>query len=731
MEGVTIMNLLQGVTAVLAAFGSDPQNQRLLRMEFPKNDGPASIMLANALVAEEALSSDFSYEVEVLSDDALIPLKAVMGKMVTVSLVRDDGSLRYFNGYVFEFRFVKTDGGFAFYQMVLKPWLAFLRLRGDCRVFQNLTLTELFDQTFENYLQRDYEYRLMGSAPSLTMAVQYNESDHNHVHRRLEAAGMHYWYEHRLDGHKLCIGDDSTQAATIDGGGEIAYQAQAGSREHDGIRQWQPARHVASGKLTVNSYDFKNARSDRSERPSMNQQGEVEPYEFYLDSGAYGFKDDDDGESLAGRRMDVFDSRGQDFIAQSNERAVQPGQCFTMSGHFSGGYIDSVMDAPTNDKAEREYLILSARHVASNNYHDGQGTVSQYTNTFTCLRKSIRWRPSLGMSSTDTRIYGVQTATVVGPKGEEIHTDEYGRVRIQFHWDREGKADEKSSPWVRVMTSAAGAGFGQISVPRIGQEVVVQFLNGNCDRPLIVGSVYNAANMPPWELPSNKTQSGVLTRSTLGGKPDNANALRFEDRKGSEEVWLHAEKDQRIEVEHDESHSVGNDRSKTVKHDEAVKVGNDRTETVGHDEKITIHNNRTERVDGVEKIDIGRDRDEHVGGNEQVAIDGYRNELVMLAKEETVVLGKSLFVGAGYQTTVGGAMNTTVGLAKFEEVGLSRKVVVGQESSLTAEVEHKITVGSSVITVTPTRIFLEADEILIQGWRKVEVHGDDIDHNPG
>lgn len=725
------MNLLQGVTAVLAAFGGDPQHQRLLRMEFPNNDGPAGIMLVNALVAEEALSSDFSYDVEVLSDDARIPLKAVMGKMVTISLVRDDGTLRYFNGYVFEFRFVKTDGGFAFYQMILKPWLAFLRLRGDCKVFQNLTLTELLDQTFENYLQRDYEYRLMGSAASLTMAVQYNESDHNHVHRRLEAAGMHYWYEHRRDGHKLCIGDDSTQAETIDGGGEIAYQSQAGSREQDGIRQWRPARRIASGKFTINSYDFKNARGDRGERPSMNQQGVVEPYEVYLDGGAYGFKDDDDGEALAGRRMDVIDSGGQDFVAESNKRAIQPGRCFTMSGHFSGGHIDGLVDAPANDKAEREYLILSARHIAGNNYHDGQGTVSQYANTLTCLRKSIRWRPAPGTHSTDTRIYGVQTATVVGPKGEDIYTDEYGRVRIQFHWDRDGKSDEKSSPWVRVMTNAAGARFGHISVPRIGQEVVVQFLNGNCDRPLIVGAVYNAANMPPWELPSNKTQSGVLTRSSLGGTAEHANALRFEDRKGEEEVWLHAEKDQRIEVEHDESHSVGNDRSKTVGHDETVTVKHDRTETVGHDEKITIHNNRTEQVDGAEKIDIGRDRDEHVGGNEQVAIDGNRNELVMLAKEETVVLGKSLFVGAAYQATVIGAMNTTVGMAKFEEVGLSRKVIVGQESSLTAEVEHKITVGSSVITITPTRIVLEADEILIQGRKKVEVHGDDIDHNPG
>jgi type VI secretion system secreted protein VgrG len=724
------MNLLQGVTAVLTAFGGDPQNQRLLRMEFPKNDGPAGIMLVNALIAEEALSSDFSFDVEVLSDDALIPLKAVMGKMVTISLVRQDGTLRYFNGYVFEFRFVKTDGGFAFYQMVLKPWLAFLLLRVDCKVFQNLTLTELFDQTFENYLQRDYEYRLMDSAAALTMAMQYNESDHNHVHRRLEAAGMHYWYEHRRDGHTLRIGDDSTLAETIDGAGEIAYQSQAGSREQDGIGQWRPVRRIASGKFTMNSYDFKNARSDRGERPSMNQQGAVEPYEVYLDGGAYGFKDDDDGEALAGRRMEVIDSRGQDFIAESNERAVQPGRCFTMSGHFSGGYIDGLVDAPVNDKAEREYLILSARHIASNNYHDGQGTVSQYTNTFTCLRKSIRWRPAPGTHSTDTRIYGVQTATVVGPKGEDIHTDEYGRVRIQFHWDRDGESDEKSSPWVRVMTAAAGAGFGQISVPRIGQEVVVQFLNGNCDRPLIIGAVYNTANMPPWELPSNKTQSGVLTRSTLGGKADNANALRFEDRKGAEEVWLHAERDQRIEVEHDESHSVGNDRSKTVGHDETVKVTHDRIETVGHDEKITIHNNRTERVDHEEDISIGGNRKETVSGHEKVFINKTKTERVKLAKEESIGQAKLLQVGGAYNIEVGADMRTVVAYLKSEKVGHDKRTEVGKSYKIIATDSFEVTVGSASLKLMSSgAITISGTSIDIGASGPVHINGKDVDIN--
>ena len=723
------MNLLQGVTSLLTALDADPQGRRLMRLSFPKGDGPDKLMLANTLVAEEAMSCDFRYDVEVLSDDALIPLTAVMGKMVTIALVRDDGSLRYFNGYVFDFRFVKTDGGFVFYQMILKPWLAFLRLCTDCRVFQNMNVTELCDQTFLNYLERDYKYCLKDGAPDLTLAVQYNESDHNHLHRRLEAAGLHYWYEHRKDGHTLCIGDDSTLAGSIHGSGEIEYQSQSGARENDGIRHWQPARRIAEGAVAINSYDFKNARGNRVEAPSLNRQGAVAPREVYRDTGAYGFRDDDDGELLARRQMEVFDAHGQDFTAESNERAIQPGHCFKMTGHFSGG-CGAGGDAAPHNRAGREYLILSARHVARNNYHAGQQTASEYANTFTCVRKSIRWRAAIGTQSSDTRIYGVQTATVVGPAGAEIHTDKYGRVRLQFHWDRENGYDEKSSPWVRVMTGAAGSGFGQISLPRIGQEVVVQFLNGNCDRPLVIGSVYNAANMPPWELPANKTQSGILTRSSIGGRREHANALRFEDLKGSEEVWLHAEKDQRIEVEHDESHTVGNDRRKTIGRDETVEVKHDRTETVGNDEMITVHHNRTERVDHEEQIDIGGNRTKTVARNEKDSIG--KNWSTWIAKTKTETVGVAYMqnvlaarvenVGLGYSLNVGGVLTTLVGADQIQRVGKSISISAGDQLS--------ITVGqASLLMRKDGTVIINGSQLNFSASGPVKIFGKDVDVN--
>ena len=705
-----------------AALLSDPQGKRLLRMEFPREDGPKATMLANTLDAVEEVSRDFTYTVEVLSNDATISLKAVMGKMVTVSLVRDDGSLRYFNGYVFEFRFVRTDGGFAFYHMVLKPWLAFLRLRQDNVVFQNACIVDLCDKTFQHYLQRDVKYRILGEHPPLTLAVQYNETDHNHLHRRLEDSGVFYWYEHRQDGHTLWLSDDSTRAEPIDGGApEMAFQSAAGSLEDDGVHQWSAMRRIAAGRVTLGSFDFKNIHREPSIFfPSVQKHGGAYDLEIYESTGAYGFNHAS-SKRLACLRAEEIEARDEDFAAQSNNRAAQPGRWFKLAGHFSGGSRRREQGAAKqpDDRSERPYLVLRVHHRARNNYQDGRDALSSYENDFRCMRKAIPWRPTRGWNSEPTKIFGVQTATVVGPPGEEIHTDEYGRVRLQFHWDRNGAFDAASSPWVRVVSSWAGSNFGQISVPRIEQEVVVQFLDGNCDRPLIIGSVYNSRNMPPWDLPACKTQSGILTRSTVGGGPATANALRFEDKKGAEEVWLHAEKNQRIEVENDESHSVGNDRKKIVAHDETVEVRHDRAETVGHDERISIGANRTETVGANEAITVAGNRTERVGKNEAVRIDGNRNETVLMAKSETVGLAKALSIGALYQTTVGGAMNTSVVMSSSEQVGLHKSVQVGSKYGLDAKEQITLSVGSSRISITSDAIYLEANNIHIKGHQNI------------
>jgi type VI secretion system secreted protein VgrG len=511
------------IGAVLSAFNGASQHNRLMRLDFPFKDGPPAILLPNKLDAHEEVSRSFCFNVEVLSDDPRIPLKKLMGRMVTISLVREDGSLRYFNGYITEFRFLRSDGGFAFYQMVLEPWLAFARLRKDSRSFHTKNVLKITEETLKHYSQAEWDMKLTGDDPQLTVANQYNETDYNHLHRRWEHLGLHYWYEHRFDGHKLMLSDDSFLAKPIDEEAYwISFHDEGGSREDDGIHTWTAIRRLGSGKTTLASFDYKNPRAQRVEAASMNRQGDVFPYEIYEDLGAYGFRLFSDGAQLAGRRMDEVEKDTQYFEAAGNERCVLPGRTFKLGGHFSAKPRSRRYDTQAHGSIEnRFYLILSADHEVSNNYQAGPGAPSHYENRFTCIRQEIRWRPGRNFHSEPVIYTGLHTAIVVGPAGADIHTDGYGRVKLQLHWDRLGNYDEKSSPWIRVMTPAAGSEFGQIRIPRVGEEVAVIYPNGNIDHPLVLGALYNQAHMPPWSLPEQQSLAGLRSRELGGGSRGN------------------------------------------------------------------------------------------------------------------------------------------------------------------------------------------------------------------
>ena len=513
--------------AALSAFSSDSQHNRIMRLEFPFDDGPPAILLPNKLVAHEEVSRGFRFDVEVLSDDPRIPLKILMGRMVTVSLVRQDGSLRHFNGHVTEFRFLRTDGGFAFYQMVLEPWLAFARLRKDNVSFHGKSVREITEETLKHYRQADWHMHVFEEDPQLTVANQHNETDYNHLHRRWEARGLHYWYEHRFDGHTLMLSDKSFQAEPIDitrhdDADTIPFRHKSGSLEDDGIREWTAIRRLGSGKTTLATFDYKNPDAQRVGFDSTNQQGDIFPYEVYENTGSYGFRMRSDGEQLASQRMVEQDKDKQYFEAAGNDRSVLPGRTFKLGGHFSAEPRSREYDPePRRGIGDRDYLILAVDHEAANNYQAGTSALSHYENRFTCIRKDIRWRPGRNYNSEPATYMGLHTAIVVGPAGAEIHTDGYGRVKVQFHWDRLGKYDEKSSPWIRVMTPAAGSEFGQIRLPRVGDEVAVVYPDGNIDHPLVLGAVYNGKHLPPWQLPEQAALAGLRSQELGGGTRGN------------------------------------------------------------------------------------------------------------------------------------------------------------------------------------------------------------------
>ena len=740
------------------------QTNRLMKLHFPHNDGPSAVLLIDQMTAEEELSRSFRFTLDLLSDDAYLEMKDFMGVMMTVELEQADGSARYFNGYVTDAARTGSDGGWCTYRVTLSPWLDLLRNRVDNYIFQDQSFLDTIDEIFADYSPyADYRTQVYGAVAPETFKVQggmvhphgpHGETDYNYLHRRLEEKGWYYWYEHHKDGHTLVISDNSVNAAQpIDGTGRIRFHGDPATMPEDTIQHWDTQRLLAPSKVSLTSFDFKHPQVVQANTETRNEQGPVLRTEVYEYSGAYGFSDFAAGEQQATLRMEEHESEAKVFEGRGNCRFLQPGRTFELRDHFVHDQDDSL---------DRQFLVRRICHVASNNYLQGNEAGPVYTNQFTAQRKTIPYRPGRNHNSSQPKMYGIQSAIVVGPPGEEIYCDEYGRVRVQFHWDREGQHDEKSSCWVRVATTWAGSNFGAIAVPRVNQEVLVQFLDGNPDLPIITGRVYNQANMPPWDLPGNKTQSGILSRSTKGGQYSHANAIRFEDKKGEEEVWLHAEKDQRIEVEHDESHWVGHDRSKTIDHDETVHVKHDRTEVVDNNETITVHNNRVERVDHNETISIGDNRTEDVGKNETISIGQNRtetvgqnesitvgqnrtrhvgaNEAVNIghnqsvsvggAKTETVALAKALTVGLGYQVSVGGAMNTTVGLIQGEQVGMSKTVTVGKSYSITAGDELEITVGKSSFKMDKDgNITLKGVKLLIEGSGPVQVNGHDIDLN--
>jgi type VI secretion system secreted protein VgrG len=531
--------------AARSAFGLGAQHDRLMRLDFPRGDGPDRILLPNRLRAHEEISRCFRFDVELLSDDAQIPLKSMMARMVTISVVREDGSLRYFNGYVTEFQFLRADGGFAFYRMVLEPWLAFAKLRKDNVSFHGKSVIELTELTFAHYRQADWRTHIVDEFPRMTCANQYDETDYNHLHRRWEALGLAYHYEHRADGHTLWLYDRTTLVRPIDPTGiddseTIPFRDKAGSLEDDGIREWRPLRRIGSGQTTLVSFDYKNPIAQRSTAESLNDQGDVFPYEIYENTGSYGFRTHNEGEKLAYQRMGERDANRQYFEACGNDRTAQPGRYFKLADHFSAELQAPRRDEPAKPSIRnRHYLILSVDHEASNNYQAGPGAPSHYENTFLCVRKDILWRPGRHYNSRPCTYPGIQTAIVVGPAGSEIHTDGYGRIKVQFHWDRLGNYDENSSSWLRVMSPGAGGRFGNIRLPRVGEEVAVVFLDANIDHPVILGALYNAKHMPPWQLPAQRALSGLRSRELQGGEGNRrGNHLILDDTAGKIQTQL-------------------------------------------------------------------------------------------------------------------------------------------------------------------------------------------------
>jgi len=543
-----------------------PQNRRLFKFKNLAN--PEQQLLIESFKGREGLSQAYSFELLLVCEDSGVELKSMMGQLVTIEIELATGSPRYLAGYLTRFASIGSDGGMARYTATLNPWFSMLKNRFDTRIFQGNTVEEVVTQVFAlcPAFSR-HEFRLTKPQKRYTYITQYRETDFNFVQRLLEEEGMFYYFEHTAEGHTMIICDDSSTLVPLPEQPQVRFHTASVTETADSITQWSGNRQLQSGKIAVQTFDY---RQPNNRLPvtmnSLNKQGDVENFEIYDFPGQYTHGTYDEGEALVRLRVEALELKGKSFSGASNCRAMKPGYTFELLQHY---------DHDQGSAEDRQFLLMGVESEGHNNYLNGHQ--ASYYNTFTCVRKKIPFRPQL--STPRPTIPGPQTAIIVGPPGEEIFTDELGRVKIQFHWDRKGQHNDHSSCWVRVAQSGASGGFGSIQIPRVGDEVVVVFLDGNPDRPLVMGSLYNSQNTPPWSLPANKTQSGFLTRSTKGDG-GTANFFRFEDKSGAEQIIMHAERNMDTEIEVDESHHVGANRT--------ITVGGTHTETIKKDTVMNV-----------------------------------------------------------------------------------------------------------------------------------------------
>ncbi|SRR6266568_1430346 len=633
--------------------------------------------------AEERLSVPFELDVTVLIRPGVeVDTQALLGEPAALHAEAGDGAVRDLHGMVARVRAWEEGTGEdrRRLRLTVVPRLWRLSKVARSRIFQNMTVPQIVGKVLK---EGSVEHRLALAAtyPERGYCVQYRESDLDFVSRLLEEEGIFYLFEHAPGGHVMVLGDAPSVHKPLPGGAKLAFREKSSlSADTDHADRFSAVRELRSGKVTLRDYDEHRPALDLT--ASRGAGGDEENLEVY-DYPA-GHRQPAVGEARAQVRLEAERAWALQHAGSSPCKRLVP------------GYLLELSDHPVHE-LNGEYVVLSVTHRGHQRGRlPGVEAKSldkeSYRNEFTCLEKSVPFRPE--RRTARPVIPGAQTAVVVGPAGEEIHTDEHGRVKVQFHWDREGNRDDRASCWIRVAQSWAGPGWGALYLPRMGQEVVVEFLEGDPDQPLVTGSVYNGANPPPVALPGDKTRSTLRTESSPGG--GGSNELRYEDAKGQEEIYLHAQKDLNVVVENDQTAKVGGnqtlqvqgDRSRSVGGSQALQVAENDTSTVAGNQALSVGANRTTTVGGAHV--------ETVGGDQSVSVGAAQSVTVALASAESVGLAKALNVGGAYAVTVGGAMNELVGGLKSEEIGGAKVEVVGAKKTETVMGSRTMKVGGDL-----------------------------------
>ncbi|MEZ2331243.1 type VI secretion system tip protein TssI/VgrG [Mesorhizobium sp. RCC_202] len=671
----------------------------------------ADVLTFTHLVGRDEISRCFAYTVGFVSKSRDVdPLKMLGG---IVSVEGESDPKRWFSGLVSDFKLTRIEDRLAFYEATVRPWLWFLGNTTDCRIFQNMTAVEIVEKIFSKYGIAKFEKRLQGSYPQREYCVQYDESDLDFVQRLLEHEGIFYFFEHDEGKHTLILCDAMSKLKPAPGYDKVLYnfEGHGSRRDKEYITEWIPGSAVRPGAYAHTDYDFEKPGADlmaKSAQPFGHKEASGENYRqpgAHLDVGR--------GDKIAGIRREELQAVHQRNTAVGTVRGLFSGCKFTLESF------------PSDDQ-NQEYLVVSAEYRL---FDPGYRTQNEaHSENFKVVLGAaptkLPYRPPRITPRPIMR--GPQTATVVGPSGEEIFTDKYARVKVQFHWDRLGKKDQNSSCFVRVSQTWAGSGWGFIQIPRIGQEVIVDFIEGDPDLPIITGRVYNASEMPPYALPGNATQSGWKSNSSKGG--GGYNELMFEDKAGSELVNFQAQKDHHLLIKHDRNKTVQHDQSDRIDHDAKHSVGHNLDEDVGNNKTVKVGVNQTTNIGSNDTETVGANRSLTVQANETIHVVANSTENIDANHSQTVGIVQTVTVGAARIDTVGAAEARTVGASQTNTIGATRSVSVGisQNHDIGASDSWSVGAGQSVSIGAAQTISIGADQSFDVGaGRATKIGADD------
>ncbi|WP_434113679.1 type VI secretion system Vgr family protein [Paraburkholderia caffeinilytica] len=650
------------------------------------------VMKLGGIQGQESLSELYEYTLDLLSlsepggmsrvEAASLDLASMIGKELTVSIALDraqsgtdsSSDVRQISGLVADARSMGYMGRQGLYRVCLRPWLFLADQCSNYRIFQMRTVVEIVDEVLAGYAY-SYERRLSGQYPALEYQVQYGETDFAFIQRLMQENGIYWFFEHANGIHRLVLADH--MEAHMPQGAQtcrdIYYHPQGYGTDRPYVHAFESLRSLQPGQWRTDDFDFTKPAARLQAvvaEPQDTVQNGFEKYEWPGDYTTL-----PEGQRMARLRMEELYAYGARACGEGNLREVVCGKMVRL------------LDHPVA-QSNAEYLVLKATLSATEIAQTSGSANFEIRSKFVVQPSSVAFRPCRTVAKPRTS--GPQTAIVTGPSGQEVWTDQYGRVKIRFHWDRASNRGENASCWIRVSHAWAGNSYGSIHIPRIGSEVIVDFENGDPDRPIITGRVFNGVSVPPWPLPANATQSGVLSRSTRGGGYDNANAIRFEDKLGEEELWIHAERDQRTEVERDETHDVGQNRRRTVGADESVTIGANRSKNVGESEAVVI------------------------GGKLIAQVAEISGELVGLAKALIAGGGYVVVVGGAHALIVAGAVEEVIGTGRVEQVGGAKVTNVIGLYEMTAGVRLRLACGASEIEMLPDGTINLRGNVVIQ-----------------